>query len=170
MVIPRSQYIEAGFARAFGPEGRMKPVVSCNWPGGYSYHPIRPCTTDLEFNFSRRSPRSSGTQLSGSNISAVWTRSLQESLINGVLQGRKQIDPRGASAVSRQGNKELSKRIASKLRWRDNEAAVTQRRSLASTQRKLVKDDVIRVALRRWIPNVDDGFDEKETKPLGSFP
>ena len=37
----------------------------------------------------------------GSNISAVWTPYQQETLVNGVLQGRKQTDQKGASALSR---------------------------------------------------------------------
>ena len=36
-----------------------------------------------------------------SNLAAVHTANASEILINGVLQGRPQLDPRGASCVSR---------------------------------------------------------------------
>lgn len=72
------------------------------WSGGYAFRPFEIKTTELDFKHSRRSvlvePRS---EMKGSNITAVWTPRIQETLINGVLQGRKQTDLRGASALSK---------------------------------------------------------------------
>ena len=79
----------------------MLPVVGSTWLAGYGYQPFRVETTEITFQYSRKA---AGTKLNGcksSNISAVWTPCHQETLINGVLQGRKQTDPKGASALSR---------------------------------------------------------------------
>lgn len=79
----------------------MKPVISSTWPGNYAFHPFKVQTTITEFAFSRRSTALPPVELKGSNISCVSAPWVQETLINGVLQGRKQVDPRGASAVCR---------------------------------------------------------------------
>ena len=78
----------------------MLPVVGSTWSAGYGFQPFRVENTEITFQYSRRA---AGTNLNGcksSNISAVWTQCHQETLINGVLQGRKQTDPKGASALS----------------------------------------------------------------------
>ena len=58
-------------------------------------------TTEITFHHSRRAAGTDTDVCKGSNISAVWTPRHQETLINGVLQGRKQTDRMGASALSR---------------------------------------------------------------------
>lgn len=79
----------------------MKSAASSIWPGSYKSHPFKIQTNNKEFAFSRRSAGRSTTELKGSSISCVSAPGMQETLINGVLQGRKQVDPRGASAVCR---------------------------------------------------------------------
>jgi tRNA-specific adenosine deaminase 1 len=89
--------------RAFSTEGRLKALtadVISKWPDGYSFRPFRIVTVSDEFQYSRRLGNP-GQTLLPSNKSAIYTPYFQEVIIGGVLQGRKQADPRGASAVSR---------------------------------------------------------------------
>jgi tRNA-specific adenosine deaminase 1 len=70
------------------------------WSDGYGFKEFRVRTTEREFVHSRRSVLETERAIS-CNLSAVYTPHFQESLIGGVLQGRKQFDPRGASLLSR---------------------------------------------------------------------
>ncbi len=159
VILPQSQYLETSFSRAFGTEGRMKPVVGKTWPGGFSYRPFDVRTTVVIFDFSRHRLSLPKGQLKSSNISAVWTPSVQETLINGVLQGRKQDDPRGASAVSKKRMYDLAYCILVQL---DDHfaSAVVRSDPIAIGQRRLVKDNVTKMALKGWIRNCQDGFEK----------
>jgi tRNA-specific adenosine deaminase 1 len=86
----------------------MAPLQGRRWSGGYSFHPFSIKTTTVEFHFSRRAPG----KLVPSNLAAVWTPYVEESLIGGVLQGRKQFDPRGASALCRRSMWRLAAEVA----------------------------------------------------------
>lgn len=101
LILPYRQYRQQACERAFGPAGRMAPVAGATWPAGYRFRPFRVETTDIDFHYSRRAAGTNLDACKGSNISAVWTPHHQETLINGVLQGRKQTDLKGASALSR---------------------------------------------------------------------
>lgn len=79
----------------------MLPVVGSKWLGGYGFRPFQLETTGISFHNSRRAAGKNVDGCRGTNISAVWTPRLEETLINGVLQGRKQNDRKGASALSR---------------------------------------------------------------------
>lgn len=79
----------------------MSHVVYVTWPAGYGFRPFRVETTQIDFHYSRSAAGTNMVGCKGSNISAVWTARHQETLINGVLQGRKQMDRTGASALSR---------------------------------------------------------------------
>ena len=103
LILPSDQYRRQACERAFGPFGRMLPVVGSNWPANYKFRPFRVKTTEITFHYSRRVACTNARSCKGSNISAVWTPNHQETLINGVLQGRKQTDRMGASALSRMG-------------------------------------------------------------------
>jgi tRNA-specific adenosine deaminase 1 len=110
VVLPESQYVKVAVDRAFGRHGRMKDLarvdVNERWKraGGFDFRPFEVKTTKTEFAFSRRSGSAAGGDgLVASNLSAMYTPRKREILINGVLQGRKQFDPRGASCVSRRG-------------------------------------------------------------------
>jgi tRNA-specific adenosine deaminase 1 len=102
LVLPRSRYSEVGCDRAFSARGRMAPVVSTQWDEGYAFRPFSVQTTEMEFEYSRRIALEQSTRIAGSNLAAVWTRSgLEETVLGGVIRGRKPFDIRGASSVSR---------------------------------------------------------------------
>ncbi|KAI9849445.1 MAG: hypothetical protein M1837_004065 [Sclerophora amabilis] len=113
LVLPSSQTCPAACTRAFKRSGRMSPLVQQGnkWRGGYGFRPFTIGTTEKEFKFSRSantnapSPATNPSRgtFAPSNISAVYTPRLQETLINGVLQGRRQADPRSGSALCRRG-------------------------------------------------------------------
>lgn len=101
-----------------------------------------------------------------SNMSAVWTPGWQETLIGGVLQGRKQFDVRGASLVCKMGLWRAAVNVAAlvgvpllvetmgKRSYRD----VKEAELLAARRR--VKEDVRREGLPGWVKNTgDDEFD-----------
>lgn len=106
LILPASQHVLAATTRAFSASGRMSGVVSeisSRWESkgwGYSFQPLKIETIDREFAHSRRNLSSSKPPIA-SNLSAVYTPHFQETIIGGVLQGRKQFDPRGASRLCR---------------------------------------------------------------------
>ena len=71
-----------------------------SWEGNFTYHPLRIQVTSREYPWSRRN-RGNVRKFVASNTSAVYTKYNQEVLVNGVLQGRKQKDPRGAGLLCR---------------------------------------------------------------------
>lgn len=104
VVLPEKQYIHSAVERAFGASGRMAPLihqdVQRRWEEhGYAFRPFQVQTTSKEFCFAKGS--TSHMTVVPSNLSTLRTPDRQEILINGVLQGRKQLDPKGASCVSR---------------------------------------------------------------------
>ncbi|KAL6883831.1 tRNA-specific adenosine deaminase [Trichoderma longibrachiatum] len=102
LVLPESQYSAAACERAFSPAGRMKPVAGKQWPGGYAFRPFKVEATSVEFAFSKRAVQARSQAISASNLAATWSASgVEESILGGVLQGRKQFDVRGASKSSR---------------------------------------------------------------------
>jgi len=106
LVLPTSQYISTAITRAFSPSGRLSslsPSASATWASGgsgYSFRPFSVQPLNREFAYSRRGA-SQSQKLVPSNMSAVYTPKFQETLIGGVLQGRKQFDPKGASKLCR---------------------------------------------------------------------
>lgn len=102
LILPESQQVRKATERAFSVKGRMAAVASrdvqAQWQKtGYAFKPFDVKTTSKEFAFSKRA----APLAAPSNLSALRTPGRQEILINGVLQGRKQHDPRGASCASR---------------------------------------------------------------------
>jgi tRNA-specific adenosine deaminase 1 len=101
-----------------------------------------------------------------SNLSAVYTPTWQETLIGGVLQGRKQFDPRGASAICRRSMWSAAVQVAG-LAGVPVLAQVLGKRTYADVKgdeifeaRKRVKEDVKRGGLRGWVRNEgDEGFE-----------
>lgn len=99
-----------------------------------------------------------------SNVAAVWTPNVQETLINGVLQGRKQSDERGASAVSRIRVWRMVVEIAALV------GPVMVERALVGSRyeelkegsflevRRRVKAEMREVALAGWVRNGGDDF------------
>ena len=108
LVMPDSETVDDAVKRAFGKDGRMKALK--DWEGsqaGYGFRPFEVKTTRRKFAYSAQ-----GAEAGGSNLSALYTPRRQEILVNGVLQGRKQYDPRGASSVSRRGMWKLALEVA----------------------------------------------------------
>lgn len=118
LILPRSQLHVAGMERAFGSAGRMAALKERRWKGDYAFRPFVVRDTAVEFEYSRRSAchKHAGHVLTSSNLTAVKTPFFEETLIGGVLQGRRQDDPRGASRISRRrmwsGAKEVVKSLS----------------------------------------------------------
>lgn len=114
LVLPASQYVPAACERAFSRTGRLQGLTDESirqWRGGYRWQPFNVSPTVREFTWSRRSVAAHEKAVA-SNLSAVWTPSWQETLIGGVLQGRKQTDPRGASKICRRSVWMLAVQVA----------------------------------------------------------
>jgi tRNA-specific adenosine deaminase 1 len=80
--------------------GGVTSAMEKKWTGGYRWHGFDVLPTTREFEWSRRSATPS-QKLMPSNISTIKTPHVEQTLIGGVLQGRKQFDLRGASGICR---------------------------------------------------------------------
>lgn len=164
LTLPSSQYVPSAFTRAFSPSGRLSalpPSTQKEWKGGYRFQPFISRPTTREFLYSRRSI-SANEKAIPSNLSVIWTPHFTQTLIGGVLQGRKASDPRGASLISRRLSWKAAAQVAAlvgvpalvdalgKERYRDVKAS----KILAARRR--VKGDVRR-ALKGWVGN--EGLD-----------
>ena len=159
LTIPESQCSATAVHRAFAATGRMKSIRGNSWHGSYAFKLFKINTTSLEFEFSRRSPSSIATSVVPSNLAAVWTPDHDESLIGGVLQGRKQFDPNGASMVSKRRMWQLAVEIAEMLPecdiWSTTlkaESYLQVKESSILAARRDVKRDV-GITLDGWIRN-----------------
>ena len=170
VTLPESQHVTAACERAFSSQGRMKPALETGtaetgWEDGYRWSPFTILSTTREFTWSRRMVPPDAKSTS-SNLSAVWTPRWQETLIGGALQGRKQFDPRGASAICRRNIWKIAVQIVtaagfpalSEALKRGSYKEVKDGKML-ETRRK-VKSEIKRDALQGWVKNSgDDGFD-----------
>jgi len=168
LILPHSQLVPSAISRAFSRSGRLQNLsteTSSQWTGGYAFHGFQVQGTQREFASSRRMVRGAEKAVP-SNMSAVWTPGWQETLIGGVLQGRKQFDVRGASLVCKMGLWRAAVNVAAlvgvpllvetmgKRSYRD----VKEAELLAARRR--VKEDVRREGLPGWVKNTgDDEFD-----------
>ncbi|KIH94656.1 tRNA-specific adenosine deaminase [Sporothrix brasiliensis 5110] len=180
VVLPSSQYSETGCRRCFSAEtdvGRLAPVAERIWPRPYAFVPFAVNTTDLEFAFSTRHPSMISTKNASSNLAVAWTlNGINECLVNGVLRGRKEFDPTGASAVSRRQMWKLAQQVATMVmdnaqgsddtkrpeektlqRLFDCKTYSALKASPSLAARRAVKDDVKNLALMGWTPNENDG-------------
>ncbi|KJX95980.1 trna-specific adenosine deaminase like protein [Zymoseptoria brevis] len=171
LILPESQYVQKAAERAFGREGRMQELgqedIQARWrrDGGFAFRPFEVKTTKREFEFSRRSPATAargGSQVS-SNLSAMYTPGSREILINGVLQGRKQLDPRAASCVSRRMVWKSVLDVAMLAGISLFTEALRKKRTYAEMKgcnvlegRARVKKDVKEMALKGWVRNEGD--------------
>ena len=134
----------------------MLPVIGLTWQGGYGFRPFQVKTTEIAFHYSRRAAGGNLNTRKGSNISAVWTPRHQETLINGVLQGHKQIDRMGASALSRIQIWDLLLEaialidVAAPRYILELPSYLDMKKSRDLRQRQHVKEDVKREALKGW--------------------
>lgn len=100
----------------------MKTIRNKRWANGYQFYPFRVRTTNLRFAYSR-DPYDGSTRDSSSikgtfedrsrssNSTSIGNPFLAESIINGVLQGRKRDDPKGATKISRASMMNLALQI-----------------------------------------------------------
>ena len=159
LVLPESQIVPEAMERCFGQTGRMAPLaapdVQERWRRiGYPYQSFQVLGTEREFEYSRRRRTSSPTP---SNLSIVITPYSREVLINGVLQGRKQEDPRGASCASRRRMWEAVRAVLGEERLSDRTQTYAEMKARQSLEeREVVKRDVRNVALKRWKRNEGD--------------
>ncbi|KAF1934788.1 tRNA-specific adenosine deaminase [Clathrospora elynae] len=170
LVLPSSQFVPVACERAFSLSGRLKALNQKQvekWKGGYQFRPFEVEPTNREFAWSRRAVSSFEKSVS-SNLSAVWTPNWQETLIGGVLQGRKQLDPRGASKICRRAMWMEAVKVTGLLSGVVVREALRKRtygdmkETEALEKRKSIKQDV-RKALKGWARNTgDDDFDLKD--------
>lgn len=182
LVLPESQLSEEGCRRSFSVDGRMRDVAAAavdqqqqSWPGGYGFHPldVRATSPYVDFDLSRR--RTAGRAPGGcagiepSPLAVAWNRAgLEEGVMAGVQQGRKQADPRGASMLCRAGMWGRALSVASSAVLL-GAGAVAARKVLseAATYRELKQSELLRArahvkgqvkatGLRGWVNNVDD--------------
>lgn len=102
IILNKEEHSDIACQRAFGAEGRMAGVNGRDWGGGYTFKPFHVRTTDVVFPFSKReAQRKTRGMTVASNVSAVWVQNRgAETLIGGVLQGRKQFSGiKGASML-----------------------------------------------------------------------
>jgi tRNA-specific adenosine deaminase 1 len=165
LVMPEAETVSEAVKRAFGREGRMK--VLNDWEGTKAGHQFRPFdvrTTGRQFAYSAQ-----GAEAGGSNLSALWTPKRQEILVNGVLQGRKQFDIRGASITSRRGLWKLALEVAvavgmPAILGNLDKATYGQAKESANHDRREAKDKALEKALTGWKRNERDddwGFETR---------
>jgi len=174
VIVPEGRYVKGAVERAFGVGGRMAGLVGREWKGGYGFTPFEVRGTGRVFEYGKPATVADGEgkekdEVVGSNLSALWTRSGKlEVLINGVLQGRKQFDTKGASCVSRRRVWESVREVLTAV----DEAGVCDQEALRLVQgcrtyedlkasrplqpRERVKRDVKNLALRGWTRNLGD--------------
>ena len=167
LVVPESQFSAAACERCFSPRGRMAPVADSQgvWRDGYAFTPFEVRTTSLEFEFSRRGLEvEEGANYVACNLATAWScNGLAENIIGGVLQGRKQLDPRGASLVSRSKMWALAAGIMKvagmgESAHLDGTYGEAKEGELMASRRQ-VKEEVRRAALKGWVRNTgDEGF------------
>lgn len=143
---------------------------------GYAFRPFEVRTTSLEFSFSRRGGSTTANpsledrgdiKYVASALSTAWSANgLAENIIGGVLQGRKQTDPRGGSQVSRAKMWELARAVVEMAQAGTDAAGVAipssgttyrqWKEGPALHSRRRVKERVIRDALKGWVKNIGD--------------
>jgi tRNA-specific adenosine deaminase 1 len=170
LVLPNSQYSPAGCTRAFSASGRLKELAGKDWENGYSFNPFEIRITSREFRYSRRQIISAGDRLVPSNISASWTPNHFETLIGGVLQGRKQGDSRGASRVCRSSIWKIALKISGLANAPQAEGCLKKEKYMdlktdgLLAERETVKENATHTSLEGWIKNTRD-----EEFCLGSY-
>jgi tRNA-specific adenosine deaminase 1 len=161
LVMPQSQMVPEACDRAFGRNGRLSALQNTS-SGHFTFRPFIVRPTTREFAFSRRIADASITSVVPSNISSLTYGPKQETLINGSLQGRKQGDPRGASAVSRRSMWALALKTAMLLAQPalvaalDTKSYADVKASNMLADREAAKQTVRSSSLQGWKRNVGD--------------
>ncbi|KAI8936599.1 hypothetical protein NX059_007000 [Plenodomus lindquistii] len=164
LILPQSQYVPSACERAFSRSGRLNGLSQSSiegWKGGYRFAPFEVTSTAREFTWSRRMIKG-GEKAMPSNLSAVWTPSWQETLIGGVLQGRKQSDPRGASRICRRKMWGIALQIGGTVGAKVVGEVLGKRKygevkgDEVLEGRRRVKYDVKTGGLKGWVSNTGD--------------
>ncbi|TQS31567.1 hypothetical protein Golomagni_08147, partial [Golovinomyces magnicellulatus] len=167
LVLPESRYSEEACQRAFSPTGRMSKLSKAKWEEGYAFRPFNIETTSLEFHLSKRAVEARSDKITASNIAAAWTLSgIEESILGGVLQGRKPFHPKGASRMSRREMWLKCNELAAKLeshpqlsKAMSHETYKEVKQGSLLAERRRVKADARSEALSGWVRNEgDDDF------------
>jgi tRNA-specific adenosine deaminase 1 len=157
LVLPEAETVSEAVKRAFGSEGRMKALKG--WEGtrdGHKFRPFDVRTTGRKFAYSAQ-----GAEAGGSNLSALYTPRRQEILVNGVLQGRKQFDIRGASVTSRRGLWKLALEVAvmagiPAVLGTLDKTTYMMAKECGNDARKVAKEMALEKALMGWKRNERD--------------
>lgn len=143
----------------------MRSLAGRKWPGGYSFIPFRVESTGKEFHYSKGVVQTRAEKIIASNLSAAWNcHGLDETLISGILQGRRATDPRGASLVSRWKMWALALQLAALLgatcttirHTLEAETYGESKRGELLKPRREAKEDARRDALKGWVSSIED--------------
>lgn len=173
LILPESQYSAAACQRAFSSHGRMRPVAGKQWEGGYAFNPFSVETTTIEFEYSKRSVQARAEKISASNLAAAWSSSgFEETIIGGVIQGRKPFDEKGASRMSRRVMWMEARVVADELDMHPElqnylrlNSYYDVKNGTLLAQRRGVKSDVREIALKGWVQNEGDSRFRIDTGP-----
>lgn len=167
LVLPASQFSETACQRAFSATGRMSKLANKQWGEGYAFKPFNIETTTVEFEYSKLSVKARSDSISASNIAAAWSLSgVEESILGGVLQGRKPFSLKGASAMSRKmmwsAASDLAEKVPDYPHISEDLSSHTYKEVKDGpllAERRKVKSDVRGTALSGWIrSNGDESF------------
>jgi tRNA-specific adenosine deaminase 1 len=182
LILPESQNLPSACSRAFSSSGRMAGVARGKWDGGYAFHEIEVKGTSFDFEYSRRQILGEGEKLVSSNISASWINAIDnehsvgkkeniETLIGGILQGRKQGDIRGASRVCRKNMWKLAINIEALMDVPAAQSSLAVQRygdvkeSILLEERQRIKRTVREKSLMGWVSNNgDEEFDADDAR------
>lgn len=165
LVVPESQLSVKDFDRCFGPTGRLTnvPTDSSVWTAGYSPHFFDCVSTQIEFQFSRRSadqPKPSpqavlyvqGEEL---NINKKGTKP-SEAIINGTKMGFKPFTSKGGQSIaSRLEIAKATRAVSTPLK--DEIAVGYLEFKRRNKPRIAVKKQVYEV-LQNWVSTKPDDF------------
>jgi tRNA-specific adenosine deaminase 1 len=113
LVVPESQFTESGFARAFSKTGRMGHLSKDAWSDAYAFKPFHVRLSTADFSYSKRTVALTAEKISSSPLATAWSASgVSENIVNGVIQGRKVGDPKGASLMCRRQMWSLARALA----------------------------------------------------------
>ncbi|KAK3694822.1 adenosine deaminase/editase [Podospora appendiculata] len=175
LILPESQFSASACQRCFSADsggGRMSTLAhrqpaEAGWGGGYAFVPFAVRTTTEDFTYSKRAVAARSTQTSASNLAVAWSgNGLEEGIIGGVLQGRKQFSEKGASCASRRKMWGLGRDVARLLSAEDG-GVIAQALAAGAYDdlkevglleaRRRVKEETRREALQGWLRNTGDG-------------
>lgn len=165
LVVPEGRFSKSACDRAFGSDGRMEPLQNKRWSPCYDFRPFTVMTTALDFEFSKTAAERRSNRISASNLAAAWSfPDNQETIINGVLQGRKAFDAKGASRCSRRSMWEAARALAGLLAGRAVSVGVDVNAAIYKDikakpdlgTRRQVKADIRETALSGWVRNEGD--------------